>query len=167
MLMEIHVIRYHHCNDDEHKDMKKHRAVEEHEPEERCEKGGSNAVGGMERYVRDNGTHFTKELAEWASSKLNSTDQSFQPITPERLQDMMKQMGVSETEICGTMGDLLYTVNHLKVRHYGQAVVKNNMQCLQLAVESFDDPNYECGEVFGCWLLHMDNTHTEIPWDEF
>lgn len=112
------------------------------------------------QYIAKHGHHFSKELAEYAVSKL---DNSNGKLKYDKVEEILTQSDEALTE-GNTIADLYYLTNKIKSRH-STATIKSDVHVVMLAIECLNDPSDE--EVFCDWCDNMKRRNEKIHWDKF
>lgn len=159
----------------EHDDVDGVEAMEEREHEHHHEKETSTHHNATERtynvnvnmksseylqYVAKYGHHFSKELAEYAVSKISTP---VARLKYEKVEEILTQS--DETLVDGnTTADLYFEANKIKARHSSNTI-KSDVHAVTLAIERINDTTDE--EVFCEWCNNMKKRGEKIPWHDF
>lgn len=112
------------------------------------------------QYIAKHGHHFSKELAEYAVSKLDDANGR---LKYDKVEEILTQSDEALTE-GNTIADLYYLTNKIKSRH-STATIKSDVHVVMLAIECLNDPFDE--EVFCDWCDNMKRRNEKIHWDKF
>lgn len=122
---------------------------------------------GMEEYLSYYGWHFSKKMCEWAVSKMYRTEGlrklKIDPITKERLEELMKKYGVSSANAKGY--DAVYVANMCKADYFGKSV-KDEASLIQFVSDTINDPDGYEGMVFTRFYADCIGSGTPIDWED-
>ena len=109
-------------------------------------------------YLRYNGRHFNRRLVEFATSKMttrdsNGTEVPLEPISKDKLFDMMKQNGVY-LDNNDNPYDAVFAANMCKSDYLGSSVTDEKHLCLYVK-DVIDDVDGYDGIVFNRWYADM------------
>lgn len=128
----------------------------------------SNSVfpSGMEDYLGIYGWHFSKKMAEWASSNMykevNGKKVSITPYTKEQLDSIKTRIGL-KYESKGY--DDVYLANMCKADYYG-GCVKTEADLVLYIKQTIEDPDGYEGMVFTRFYADCIGSGTPILWDD-
>lgn len=105
----------------------------------------------MIAYLRYNGRHFNRRLVEFATSKMttrdsNGTEVPLEPISKDKLFDMMKQNGVY-LDNNDNLYDAVFAANMCKADYLGSSITDEKHLCLYVK-DVIDDVDGYDGIVF-------------------
>lgn len=147
-----------HAHDHHHEEEHHHS---HHDATERTYNVNVNMKSGEYlQYVAKYGHHFSKELSEYAVSKISAP---FPKIKYDKVEEILAQS--DEALVDGnTMGDLYFEANRMKARHSSNTI-KSDVHVVTLAIERINDTTDE--EVFCEWCSNMKKRGEKIPWHDF
>lgn len=120
-------------------------------------------------YLRYNGRHFNRRLVEFATSKMttrdsNGTEVPLEPISKDKLFDMMKQNGVY-LDNNDNPYDAVFAANMCKADYLGSSITDEKHLCLYVK-DVIDDVDGYDGIVFNRWYADMCRKGVQIDWYE-
>lgn len=120
-------------------------------------------------YKKRNGRHFTKELCEWAVSRMTRKDEKGNEyrIKPMEREEVERILGDYDIRLRHNQGfDHVFAANMCKADYLGDSVP--DMEHLARYVRNvIDDPDGYDGIVFCRWFADMCEKKVEVPWEEF
>ena len=115
----------------------------------------------LEKYINNNGHHFTKELAEEIVERFVSVN----PKIPfEKTEEMLKHSDDTLPEEV-TIGDLHVMVNEIRATH-STSTVKSDVHALSLALENLNNPNKD-NDLFDDWIDILMRRKEKIDWEKY
>lgn len=123
----------------------------------------------MIAYLRYNGRHFNRRLVEFATSKMttrdsNGTEVPLEPISKDKLFDMMKQNGVY-LDNNDNPYDAVFAANMCKADYLGSSITDEKHLCLYVK-DVIDDVDGYDGIVFNRWYADMCRKGVQVDWYE-
>lgn len=119
---------------------------------------------GYREYKRQHGPHFSRQLCEFAVSRMTRDDD--QPITPmqkREVEKLLKDSGVSLSNNSGY--DHVFVANMGLADYLGDSVP--DMEHLAKYVKNvIDDPDGYEGIAFCRWLADCVAKRVDVPWEE-
>ena len=124
----------------------------------------------MIAYLRYNGRHFNRRLVEFATSKMttrdsNGTEVPLEPISKDKLFDMMKQNGVY-LDNNDNPYDAVFVANMCKADYLGKSVPNENYLA-QYIKDVLDDVDGYDGIAFNRWYADTCRKGVPINWYKF
>lgn len=121
----------------------------------------------MIAYLRYNGRHFNRRLVEFATSKMttrdsNGTEVPLEPISKDKLFDMMKQNGVY-LDNNDNPYDAVFAANMCKADYLGSSITDEKHLCLYVK-DVIDDVDGYDGIVFNRWYADMCRKGVQVDW---
>lgn len=117
-------------------------------------------------YVSKHGSHFTNELASYASSLMVNASGDRHCWTPSEVKKSMASLGLTVPEDKATLGDLTYLANMAFADLYPE-VCRDEAACLKYAYKIANDPDGYEGMVFSRWCADVIGKSTNIDWTKF
>lgn len=119
-------------------------------------------------YISNNGWHFTKKAAEWASSRMRKKNSSgkgekITPYTKEQVDEMLKKYGIELEN--DTLYDKVYLANMIKADYLGGSIIDEARMAMHIK-ETLDDFDASDDAVFRCWVAKMIGKGEPIDWEE-
>jgi hypothetical protein len=126
----------------------------------------SELPSGMKEYLEVYGWHFSKKMAEWASSNMykvtNGSKESIVPYTKESLNTLKERFGVS----FNAKGyDDVYIANMCKADFLGSSV-KDDAHLVLYVKNVIDDPDAYEGMPFTRFYADCIGSGTPIMWED-
>ena len=122
---------------------------------------------GMEDYLAANGWHFSKEMAEWASSKMyrgnKNSKEYIDPYNREQVTEILNRLGLRLENLKGY--DDVYIANMCKADFLGSSIV-DNLHMAKYIKDVLDDDDAYDGIVFNRWFADMSRKGIVVDWDE-
>lgn len=115
----------------------------------------------LEQYIKNNGHHFTKELAEEIVDRFVSVNPK---ISFDKTEEMLKHSDDSLPEEV-TIGDLHVMVNEIRATH-STSTVKSDVHALSLALENLNNPNKD-NDLFDDWMDILMRRKEKIDWEKY
>lgn len=115
----------------------------------------------LEQYIKNNGHHFTKELAEEIVDRFVSVNPK---ISFDKTEEMLKHSDDSLPEEV-TIGDLHVMVNEIRATH-STSTVKSDVHALSLAIENLNNPNKD-NDLFDDWMDILMRRKEDIDWKKY
>lgn len=115
----------------------------------------------LEQYIKNNGHHFTKELAEEIVDRFVSVNPK---ISFDKTEEMLKHSDDSLPEEV-TIGDLHVMVNEIRATH-STSTVKSDVHALSLALENLNNPNKD-NDLFDDWMDILMRRKEDIDWKKY
>ena len=121
----------------------------------------------MIAYLRYNGRHFNRRLVEFATSKMttrdsNGTEVPLEPISKDKLFDMMKQNGVY-LDNNDNPYDAVFAANMCKADYLGSSIPDGLHLCLYVK-DVIDDVDGYNGIAFNRWYADMCRKGIQVDW---
>ena len=122
---------------------------------------------GMEDYLEYYGWHFSKRMCEWAASKMyrkeGTAKRPIDPYTKERLEELLKQYGVTLKE--GVTYDAVYVANMCKADYLGSSI-RNESNLALFVKDTVEDPDGYEGMPFTRFYADCIGSGTPIDWED-
>lgn len=123
---------------------------------------------GMDKYLSNNGWHFTKKMCEFAVSRMykknsNGKREKIEPYTKERTDQMLKTYGVELKNDCGY--DACFAANMAKSDYLGSSVPDEHHVAL-FVKDYLDDPDGYEGLPFTRYFADTIGSGTPIMWED-
>lgn len=115
----------------------------------------------LEEYVKKNGHHFTRELAEEVVDRFVSVNPK---ITFEKTEELLKHSDDTLPEGI-TIGDLFVMVNEIRATH-STTTVKSDVHAFSLALENLNNPNKD-NDLFDDWIDILMRRKEDIDWNKY
>ena len=120
---------------------------------------------GAEEYLAANGWHFSKAMAEWATSMMKKRKGAGdnEPLTKEKVEALLKTYGVKIENAVGY--DLVYVANMARADFFGSSI--QDEQHLALFIKDYmDDPDGYEGQAFTRFYADTIGGGIPIPWED-
>lgn len=122
---------------------------------------------GMEDYLAANGWHFSKEMAEWASSRMyrgnKNSREYIDPYNKEQVTELLNRLGLKLDNLKGY--DDVYIANMCKADFLGDSIQDEDF--LGRYVKNvIDDPDAYEGMPFTRFYADCIGSGTPIPWED-
>lgn len=117
---------------------------------------------GMINYLRYNGPHFSKRLADWAISKMKKNGKALQPSSKQEIDRAMQSLNLSiENNI---LYDYVYVYNMAKADFFGSSL-ENDKQLAKYVKDYIDDEDGYDGIAFNRFLADCARKGLAIDWE--
>lgn len=117
----------------------------------------------MINYLRYNGPHFSKALAQFAISKMKKNGKKLQAISEEQLETILKNAQVEiENDI---LYDALYVINMAKADFFGSSITTDTALA-KFVKDYLDDEDGYDGIAFNRFLSDCARKGVVIRWDK-
>lgn len=117
----------------------------------------------MINYLRYNGPHFSKALAQFAISKMKKDGKKLQAISEEQLETILKNAQVEiENDI---LYDALYVINMAKADFFGSSITTDTALA-KFVKDYLDDEDGYDGIAFNRFLSDCARKGVVIRWDK-
>lgn len=113
----------------------------------------------MKRYLKYYGQHFTKDMCDFAVSKMRHGKQ---PMTKEKVDALLKSNNVELTN--NQLYDYVYVANMGYNDYMGSSIIDDKHLALYVK-DVIDDKDGYDGIVFNRWYADMVNQGIPIDWD--
>jgi len=127
----------------------------------------SKYPSGMEEYLEMYGWHFSKKMAEWASSRMYKGDerdkQYIEPFTRETFDNTVRRYGYSIKDVKGY--DDVYLANMCKADFLGDSV-KDEAALVRYVKSVIEDPDGYEGLPFTRFFADCIGSGTPINWED-
>lgn len=124
------------------------------------------AMNGYNDYVTKHGSHFTDDLAKWASEQMtNAHGDPAHHWGIEDVKSAFERLGFKKPEE-NTWGDVAYSANMHYADYYG-TTLKTEAECVKQAYADVADPDGYPGKIFNRWCSDVIGKKMHVPWDEF
>lgn len=117
----------------------------------------------MINYLRYNGPHFSKALANFAISKMKKDGKKLQPISEEQTETILKNAGVQIQN--DYLYDTLYVINMAKADFFGSSITTDNALA-KFVKDYLDDEDGYDGIAFNRFLSDCARKGVVIKWDK-
>lgn len=120
-------------------------------------------------YLSHYGPHFTKELCEFAASKMyrvgpNGKKEYIKPYTKAQVDEILQAYDVKLEY--AQLHDATYVANMCKADYLGSSIV-DEAHLAKYIKDTIDDPDAIDGFVFNRWIGDMKWLGVAIPWYDF
>lgn len=117
----------------------------------------------MVNYLRYNGPHFTKKLADFAISKMTKNDKPISKMNKETVDAVLNAYGIKLKN--NQLYDYVYVANMIIADFKGESIeddlhIARHIKCI------IDDTDGYDGLVFNRWFADMSALGIAIPWDD-
>ena len=117
----------------------------------------------MINYLRYNGPHFSKKLAEFAIGKMRKGGRKLDPITEEQMEKIFKSANITiENDV---LYDALYVINMGKADFYESSITTDNYLA-KFVKDYLDDEDGYDGIAFNRYLADCARKGVVIKWDK-
>lgn len=117
----------------------------------------------MINYLRYNGPHFSKSLAQFAIGKMKKDGKKLQAISEEQMETILKN---AQVEIENDMlYDALYVINMAKADFFGSSITTDNALA-KFVKDYLDDEDGYDGIAFNRFLADCARKGVVIRWDK-
>lgn len=123
------------------------------------------AMGGYDAYERKHGDHFTDELAEWASQRMENGSGDTHRWSVEDVMKAFARMGLQKPDD-RTWGDATYSAN-MHYADYFRKSLPTEQDCLKQAYAELTDVDGYPGQIFSRWCADMVKKKVRVPWNSF
>ena len=117
------------------------------------------------KYLKQHGRHFTKQLCDFAVSMMENDKGSITPFTKEEIDQ--KLQATNTTLEYNELYDYVYVANMCKADFLGEAVPDDDIHLCKYIKGVIDDPDGYDGQVFDRWISDIDGMRIPIKWSEF
>lgn len=117
----------------------------------------------MENYLRYNGPHFSEKLAKFAISKMRRNRKGIEPITKDKLSDMLEESGIRIEN--GQLSDALYVAN-MAFSDYWNSSITEMSQLAKFVKDYIDDEDGYDGIAFNRYIADCARKGIVIPWED-
>lgn len=117
----------------------------------------------MINYLRYNGPHFSKALANFAISKMKKDGKKLQPISEEQTETILKNAGIQIQN--DNLYDTLYVINMAKADFFGSSITTDNALA-KFVKDYLDDEDGYDGIAFNRFLSDCARKGVVIKWDK-
>lgn len=125
--------------------------------------GGGLMPAEMINYLRYNGPHFSKSLAQFAIGKMKKDGKKLQAISEEQMETILKNAQVDiENDI---LYDALYVINMAKADFFGSSITTDNALA-KFVKDYLDDEDGYDGIAFNRFLADCARKGVVIRWDK-
>ena len=124
------------------------------------------AMNGYNDYVTKHGSHFTDDLAKWASEQM--TNAHGDPVHHWGVEDVksaFERLGFKKPEE-NTWGDVAYSANMHYADYFG-TTLKTEAECVKQAYADVADPDGYPGKIFNRWCADVIGKKVNVPWGNF
>lgn len=124
------------------------------------------AMNGYNDYVTKHGSHFTDDLAKWASEQMtNAHGDPAHHWGVEDVKSAFERLGFKKPEE-NTWGDVAYSANMHYADYYG-TTLKTEAECVKQAYADIADPDGYPGKIFNRWCADVIGKKVNVPWENF
>lgn len=123
---------------------------------------------GMDEYLSIYGWHFSKNLCEWAISRMwkKSADGKKEPIKPMKKEDMMELFKKYEIKVENCVGyDVMFVFHMAKSDFYGSSLI-DEKRLVQYVKDYIDDPDGYDGLPMTRFYADCIGSGTPIMWED-
>ena len=117
---------------------------------------------GMINYLRYNGPHFSKRLAEWAISKMKKNGKTLQATSKQEIDKVMQQLNIQVNN--SMLYDYVYVFNMAKADFFGSSL-ENEKQLAKYVKDYIDDEDGYDGIAFNRFLSDCARKGIVIDWE--
>lgn len=123
------------------------------------------AMSGYDAYVKKHGDHFTNELAEWATQRMENGTGDTHHWSAGYVMKAFARMGLQKPED-KTWGDAMYSAN-MHYADYFKKSLPTEQDCLKQAYAELTDVDGYPGQIFSRWCADMVKKKVDVPWNLF
>lgn len=124
------------------------------------------AMNGYNDYVIKHGSHFTDDLAKWASEQMtNAHGDPAHRWGVEDVKSAFERLGFKKPEE-NTWGDVAYSANMHYADYFG-STLKTEAECVRQAYADVADPDGYPGKIFNRWCADIIGKKVNVPWENF
>lgn len=124
------------------------------------------AMNGYNDYVTKHGSHFTDDLAKWASEQMtNAHGDPAHHWGVEDVKSAFERLGFKKPEE-NTWGDVAYSANMHYADYYG-TTLKTEAECVKQTYADVADPDGYPGKIFNRWCADVIGKKVNVPWENF
>lgn len=124
------------------------------------------AMQGLIKYKAKHGSHFTDDLASWASKQMqNAHGEANHHWSVADVKSAFERFGLSKPEEI-TWGDIAYAANMHYADYFGVSL-KTETDCVRQAYADAADPDGYPGKIFNRWFADVLGSKKAVPWDDF
>nr|DAE53355.1 MAG TPA: hypothetical protein [Bacteriophage sp.] len=121
---------------------------------------------GLIKYKAKHGSHFTDDLATWASKQMqNAHGEANHHWSVADVKSAFERFGLSKPEEI-TWGDIAYAANMHYADYYGVSL-KTETDCVRQAYADAADPDGYPGKIFNRWFADVLGSKKAVPWEDF
>lgn len=144
-----------------------HEQAESHErPAGFDDEFSEEAMQGLINYKAKHGSHFTDDLASWASKQMqNAHGEANHHWSVADVKSAFERFGLSKPEEI-TWGDIAYAANMHYADYFGVSL-KTETDCVRQAYADAADPDGYPGKIFNRWFADVLGSKKAVPWDDF
>ena len=120
----------------------------------------------MINYLRHYGRHFNKKLCDFATKKMQSSEddeKQFKPISKEKVDTILSNYNIKLKN--NQLYDYVYVANMCKADFYGSSIEDDKHFALYIK-DVIDDVDGYDGLVFNRWYADMCRKGIAIDWEE-
>ena len=117
----------------------------------------------MINYLRYNGPHFTKKLAEFAISKMKKDGKYLEMTDEAKIERLMKQYNIKLEN--DELYDKVYVLNMAKADFYGTSL-QTEQQLIQYVKDYLDDEDGYDGIAFNRFIADCARKGVTIKWEK-
>ena len=123
----------------------------------------------MRRYLRENGPHFSKELYEFAVSKMykendNGKEENITPVDKEKVKDLLKKFGITLRN--DELYDAVYVYSAAMADYWGKSIPNEELLAKHIK-DRIDDADKPVGYIMNQWYADMCFAGIPVDWEEF
>lgn len=123
----------------------------------------------MVNYLRYNGYHFTKNMCEFAVSKMRKMnaatgkEERIEPRTKEQVDEVLTKNGVRIAN--NSLYDYIY-VYHMAIADFYKSSIPDEPHLCLFVKDYVDDVDQKDGFIFNRWYADTVRDGIPIPWDD-
>lgn len=117
---------------------------------------------GMINYLRYNGAHFSKKLAEFAVGRMRKGSQPLTPVTSEAVDNMLSAANISVEN--AQLYDKYYVANMAKADYFGSSIA-DELHLARFVKDYIDDEDGYDGIAFNRYLSDCARKGVVIDWE--
>lgn len=117
----------------------------------------------MMNYLAYNGPHFTKELCDFAVSKMEDKNGKLEPYSKKDIDTFLHRNNITLKH--NQLYDYVYVANMCKADYLYSSIIDENHLAL-FVKDTIDDPDGYDGIVFNRWFADMSKKGIAIDWAE-
>lgn len=116
----------------------------------------------MINYLRYNGPHFSKKLADWAISKMKKNGKTLQATSKQDIDKLIQTLNIVIEN--NSLYDYVYVYNMAKADFYGSSL-DNDRQLIRFVKDYLDDEDGYDGIAFNRFLADCARKGVAIDWE--
>lgn len=117
------------------------------------------------QYIDKHGYHFTNELAQYASSMMQNSNNVIHTWDSEQVRSVVDRLGYAIPST-STIGDITYTAN-MCYADFFPSLIDTEDKCIQYAMNVANDIDGYEGIQFCRWLSDVNHKNITITWEKY